>query len=262
MLFKAKPTKSASDFYWYHCINLLNGEITDGDYAMEQYLPHYHFPSDMTGMSALDVGRASGFFAFEFENRGADVTATELRSMADWDYVGGEDAKIARMSDYMSRPDYEDFFIRGAFNYAHDLRKSKVKRVDATAYQVSPSLFGNKKFDLVFAGSIMSHLKSPIVALERLRSVTANTGTCVVSAPFLDLAEYRHVPFMALIGRTDPDRRSWWVVNALGISELLYAAGFKQVTIKSHFNLQHRKEPALVFPHIVTHATLSPIEDA
>jgi tRNA (mo5U34)-methyltransferase len=256
MLFQGEPQKSAKDFYWYHCIDLLNGETTDGDYAMEQYLPHYHFPSDMTGMSVLDVGRASGFFAFEFEKRGADVTATELRSMADWDFVGGEDAKVARMRDYIGRADYEEFFIRGAFNYAHEMRKSRVKRVDATAYDLSPALFADKKFDLVFAGSITSHLKSPIVAFEKLHSVTADTGTCVVSAPFLDLVEHRDLPFMALVGRSDPDRRSWWLVNTLGISELLYAAGFKEVTIKSHFNLQHRRQPGMVFPHVVVHATL------
>src|SRR5262245_59022582 len=71
-----KPTWR--DFYWYHCIDLGNGIVTDGDYDMTQYLAHYGFPDDLHGKRVLDVGRASGFFSFEFERRGADVTATEI----------------------------------------------------------------------------------------------------------------------------------------------------------------------------------------
>lgn len=247
--------KTAEDFYWYHSVDLGNGQVTNGDYLMGKYLPHYHFPDNMTGLSVLDVGRASGYFAFEFERRGGDVTATELKSMNDWDFVGGEDAKAARMAEYTARPDYEDYFIKGAFNFAHATRKSKVKKVAASVYDLSPALFDGKKFDLVFAGSITSHLKSPLVGLENLYSVTADAGTCIVSAPFLDVVEMRELPFMAMVGRSDPDLRSWWVMNARGLSELMFAAGFKDVKIKSHFNLQHEKEPQSVFPHLVAHGT-------
>jgi len=71
-------------YYWYHCIELQDGVITDGDYQMLDYLGNYKFPDSMAGMHVLDVGRASGFFAFEFERRGAAVTATEINSFLDW----------------------------------------------------------------------------------------------------------------------------------------------------------------------------------
>lgn len=247
--------KTAADFYWYHCVDLGNGQVTDGDYEMGRYLPHFHFPDDLAGKTVLDVGRASGYFAFEFERRGAAVTATELRSLHDWDFVGGAEGRASVLQGYTGRADYEDYYIKGAFNYAHEVRQSKVTKVNATAYEVSPSLFGGQKFDLVFGGSITSHLKSPILALESLHSVTADTGTCIVSAPFLDIVAMRNLPFMAMVGRSDPDRRSWWVMNALALSELMYAAGFKEVQIIDHFNLQHLKEPGLVFPHVVAHGT-------
>jgi tRNA (mo5U34)-methyltransferase len=251
---KKQPPKSANDFYWYHCVDLGNGQVTDGDYAMDQYLPHYNFPLDMTDMSVLDVGRASGYFSFEFESRGASVTATELRSINDWDFVGGEEGRkkvIERISK--EGPDFEERQIRGAFNFAHAARKSTVKPIDATAYELNPDLFGGSQFDLVFAGSITSHLKNPMLAMEKLHSVTG--GKCIVSAPFIDLVEHRDLPLMALVGRNDTDHRSWWIFNAKGLEEMLYTAGFKRVEIVSHFNLQHRKLPELVFPHIVAHAT-------
>lgn len=240
----------ADDFYWYHSIDLGNGTVSNGDYQMSEYLSHYGFPEDMRGMQVLDVGRASGYFAFEFERRGADVTATELPSMADWDFVGGESAKAAHIEQIAQ----DEYHIRGAFKFAHATLKSKVKPVDANVYELSPAMFGGKKFDLVFAGSITSHLKNPVGAMDHLLSVTAPGGTCIVSAPFIDLVEHRDLPFMALVGRSDPDRRSWWVVNSKGLEETLLCAGFKEVKVISHFNLQHLKDRSLVFPHIVAHA--------
>ncbi len=84
------PGKNWRDFCWYHCIDLGDGVMAEGDYDMQRYLPAYRFPEDLRGKRVLDVGRASGFFSFEFERRGADVTATELDSFFDWDFVGGE----------------------------------------------------------------------------------------------------------------------------------------------------------------------------
>lgn len=248
--------KTADDFYWYHSIDLLNGQKTRGDYDMEKYLPYYHFPSDMTGMSVLDVGRASGFFSFEFERRGADVTATELRSMADWDFLGGEDVRKERLKAYSSgKENIDDHMIRGAFFFAHNLRKSKVKPVDASIYELSPSLFGNKKFDLVFAWSLTSHLKNPIMAFERLLSVTA--GTCIISAPSLEIQEFSTIPLMAFVGKqSDVDQRSWWVYTPMALEEALYAAGFTKVEIVSNFII---KNDNIIVPHIVAHATVNKI---
>src|SRR4051812_33368202 len=36
------PTEA--DYHWYHCIDLGNGVITDGDYDMREYLDAYQFP--------------------------------------------------------------------------------------------------------------------------------------------------------------------------------------------------------------------------
>jgi hypothetical protein len=49
----------------------------------------FQFPVDMRGMSVLDVGSATGFFAFEFERRGAEVLSLELPSLEDLDCFPG-----------------------------------------------------------------------------------------------------------------------------------------------------------------------------
>src|SRR5271156_6355850 len=92
----------ASGYYWYHTIDLGDGLITPGLYDYRDTIGAFGFPENMTGMTVLDVGSASGFFAFEFERRGARVISVELPSLRDLDRFPGQDVenslrKIERM---------------------------------------------------------------------------------------------------------------------------------------------------------------------
>ena len=42
----------------------------------------FHFPDRMRGMTVLDAGSATGFFAFEFERRGARVVSRSCRRLS------------------------------------------------------------------------------------------------------------------------------------------------------------------------------------
>ena len=81
------------NYYWYHTVDLANGLITPGTYDYREVLDVFQFPKDMKGMSVLDVGSAIGFFAFEFERRGGDVTSLELPSIEDLDRFPGGDIR-------------------------------------------------------------------------------------------------------------------------------------------------------------------------
>jgi hypothetical protein len=61
----------ADRYYWYHTIDLGDGLITPGMYDYRETISSFQFSEDMRGMTVLDVGSATGFFAFEFERRGA-----------------------------------------------------------------------------------------------------------------------------------------------------------------------------------------------
>lgn len=64
---------------WYHRIDLGDGVETPGHFRMSDYLGAYHLPERLDGMRVLDVGASTGFFAYEFERRGAaEVVAIEL----------------------------------------------------------------------------------------------------------------------------------------------------------------------------------------
>ena len=235
-------------YYWYHCIDLGNNIITDGDYDLRPLLSRYGFPADMRGMSVLDVGRGSGFFAFEFEKRGADVTATDIRSFFDWDFVGGEIEKEKRRTTVIDEVEFSRREIWGAFEFAKEFKGSNVLGKFLNVYDISPATLG-RTFDLVFAGSITSHLRDPIRALECLHSVTR--GMCIVCAPMIEIPKMESVPTMALVGTMDSDRRSWWVMNETCVVEMMKCANFKNIEVLSRIAIKNRRVKGLVVPHVV-----------
>ena len=63
--------------FYYHTIPIGDGLTLDGLYDLRKYAKHYRLPEDLSGKKCLDVGTATGYFAFEMERRGADsVTDT------------------------------------------------------------------------------------------------------------------------------------------------------------------------------------------
>jgi tRNA (mo5U34)-methyltransferase len=244
--------KESAEYYWYHCIDLGNGMVTDGDYDLRPSLKYYDFPDRMEGWNVLDVGRGSGFFAFEFEARGACVTATDIQSFLEWDFVGGETRKNELLNQI---PDVKGFtrqHITGAFEFARTARKSTVESVLVSAYKMAPEAFGGKTFDLVFAGSITSHLRDPILAFEKIRKLTRRK--CIVAAPSLGEGVAVDQPLMRLVGTMDSDRRSWWCLTGGCLVEMLRCAGFREAQVVHEFTLVNRRIPTLKIPHVVVHA--------
>jgi hypothetical protein len=88
--------KQASKYYWYQSVDLGNGVIIDGDYDYPRGAASLRFPGANGWHDVLDIERGSGFFAFEFERRRAAVTATDICSFLDWDFVGGDEQREAR----------------------------------------------------------------------------------------------------------------------------------------------------------------------
>ena len=73
---------------WYHTIDLAPGVVTKGVYDLRRLVGSVGIPDDLTGCTALDIGTANGFWAFEMERRGASrVVAVDVASHHDWDWL-------------------------------------------------------------------------------------------------------------------------------------------------------------------------------
>jgi SAM-dependent methyltransferase len=208
--------KQASKYYRYHSVDLGNGVIIDGDYDIREVLLHYGFPERMDGMDALDVGRGSGFFAFEFQRRRAAVTAMDICSFFDWDFVGGDEQREARRKAIGDEQGFTVEYITGAFEFASGVRKSRVTSKLINVYEMSPSGVRQPKVRSCFCGihyfapprpdpcirKAVQADQAPLhrgVALVRGPGCRAPSGQCAWLAPHglgppELLGEERHVP--------------------------------------------------------------------
>lgn len=240
---------------WYHVIDLGDGIITDGVFDIRPVLSHYNFPTDMRGLRVLDIGRSSGFFSFEFERRGAEVTATDLPTPMDKEYVGHEFTREVLRRRYQkegsSAPGRDLEAERIDFMLAHTLLRSRVRPLALKITDLSLDAVGGKPYDLVFVGSILNHIKDPAGALERIFSVTG--GVCIVCNPIDVKDNSPAMPRARLIGRRGPSLTTWWVPNVACLKEMMECAGFENVQVMSSDLVLRGRHGPMDIPHAVVH---------
>jgi tRNA (mo5U34)-methyltransferase len=242
-----------SRFYWYHTIDLGEGLVTPGLYDYRGTIGNFGFPEDMRGMTVLDVGSATGFFAFEFERRGARVVSTELPSLRDLDRFPGQDVenslrKIERMIfpdgldlESKRRGDSERELYRclldGPFQFCRERLGSKVERCYATVYDLTAANTGvgtsvEAGFDLVFVGDVLVHTLYPLKALAALAPLCRGELVLAQMLPEEPLSEGPDTPpAMMYVGGGDPeeDHISWWLPNRSCLHQMLTKLGFRAV---------------------------------
>jgi tRNA (mo5U34)-methyltransferase len=199
---------------WYHTIELAPGVRTPGWFDTAAAASRLPWPS-LSGLRCLDVGTFDGFWAFEMERRGAsEVTAVDVPDPAAWDWpVGSSEETRAAIGQRKGQGD--------GFLLARDALDSKVERRDLSVYQLSPDAVG--RFDFVYVGSLLIHLRDPVGALSAVRSVCDGT-LMVVDAIDAPLTAFTRRPAAWLDGRGRP---WWWKANAAGIVRMVEAAGFE-----------------------------------
>ncbi len=208
---------------WYHTIDLGNGIITPGVYDHRPYLHYYGIPEDLTGKTALDIGAASGFFAFEMERRGAKVTAIDLPVWFNHDF--GPRYQPDKTPEEGLR------YLRDPIMLAKRALGSQIEKVEMTIYDVSPETIGT--FDLVFCGSLLLHLTDPIRALWQLRQVTREQAI-IATAICLDS---KGDPVALFVGHHRGD--AWWLPNRACLEAMMQSAGFAGWEWISEFRLDY-----------------------
>jgi tRNA (mo5U34)-methyltransferase len=221
---------------WYHTQELAPGIVTPGMFDLRGYVDRYGIPEDLTGKRVLDVGTFEGFWAFELERRGADVVALDIDSLQDLDWP-------PRL-----RPEGEDGPRGEGFRLAHQAFGSSVERIVSTVYEATPEKFGGT-FDLVFCGSVLTHVRDPMLALERFSKLCR--GEFII-------AEERSrrlamLPFDAAEFRGESPWMTWWRPSAKTWVSMVRCAGFEEARKHTTFNMKFRALKGGV-PHVVVHA--------
>jgi tRNA (mo5U34)-methyltransferase len=129
---------------WWHSFEMPDGTLVEGVNSLEaqkQRLARFSIPENLTGKRVLDIGAWDGWFTFEMERRGAEVLAIDR-----WD--------------------------NPRFREMHAALRSNADYRQMNVYELSPAAVG--RFDVVLFLGVLYHLKHPLLALERVCSVTKN----------------------------------------------------------------------------------------
>jgi tRNA (mo5U34)-methyltransferase len=196
--------------HWHHVMQFPHGVSSPGSYDPRQLFSQLELP-DLRGKKVLDVGTRDGFFAFELERRGAEVLAV----------------------------DYADLDLTG-FATAKRIYGSRVEYLQANIYDLDPERIGT--FDVVLFLGLLYHLRHPLLALDRLRSLCrelliVESLTCdarvftgfETGQPLAELApRLTDVPIAQFlpVGRYHSDPTNKWVPSMACLRALLEEAQF------------------------------------
>jgi tRNA (mo5U34)-methyltransferase len=199
----ADLASKAEAIRWYHTIDLGGGVVTKGFDDTPLRLARLDLPPSLAGLSVLDIGAWDGFFSFEAERRGASrVVAADYFS---W-HGGGWGSKAG-------------------FELARRALGSTVEDLDIDVMDLSPERVG--QFDLVFFLGVLYHLRHPLLALERIASVTRKR---LILETVVDMVGIRRPAVAFYPGRElNNDPTNWWAPNVPALHAMLKEVGFAEI---------------------------------
>jgi len=190
----------------YHSFRLPDGRILEGAMPLEFLegrVASFNLPQDLRGKRVLDIGPWDGYFTFEMERRGAEVTAI----------------------------DYADL---DTFRALHRAYNSRARYLRLDLYELDPVRHGI--FDIVLCLGVLYHLKHPLLALEKICAVTRDVAiieTVVVDGEARQKGVCPPFPYVEFYERDELagqlDNWSGPTVNA--VEALVRAAGFAEAEV-------------------------------
>jgi len=188
---------------WWHTIDLGHGIVTRGAGDSPAMLKRLNFPQDLQGKTVLDIGAWDGYFSFVAEQRGAS------RVLAVDSFVWQEHSGSSK----------------AGFGLVRRALGSRVEDMEVEVLDLSPEKVGT--FDVVLFLGVLYHMRHPLLALERVYSVT---NDMLILETHVDLLTcewpvMRFYPTLELNG----DGSNWWGPNALAVTKMLEDVGFHTI---------------------------------
>ena len=189
------PSQFFEGVHWHQGWDVFEGVRLPGRNSVEELCQHIQLPVDLMGKRVLDIGAWNGAFSFECERRGASET----------------------IAFSLENPE------TSGFNRLKSLLNSQVKYVIGSVYNLHDYHLG--KFDIVLFLGVLYHLRYPLLAIDRLRSVCA--GEVFIESHIVDeLAEFpiwRFYPGAELAN----DPSNWFGPNVAAVVTAFETAGFE-----------------------------------
>jgi len=190
---------------WWHQIDLGDGVVTPGFDNTLQRVKDLGLPDDLRGKTVLDIGAWDGAFAFEAERRGA----SRVLAIDEFIWAG------------------KGWASKEGFDFARRVLGSKVEDMLLDVYDLTPERVG--KFDVVLFAGVLYHLRHPMLAIERVASVTAHQ---LILSSHIDLISVKRPAIAFYPGaelKNDPT--NWYGPNIPALEAMLRVVGFKKIEL-------------------------------
>ncbi len=198
---------------WYHTIDLGHGLTTPGVDDTPKRIALLELPDDLSGWSVLDIGAWDGALSFEAERRGASrVLATDSFCWSG-----------------------EGWGTKDGFEFARKAIGSKVEDQEIDVLDLSPERVGT--FDMVLFVGVLYHMRHPLLALERVSSVTDRLLVLDTHVSLVDHDE----PMMRFYPGTElnDDPTNWCGPNPAAVEAMLRTVGFTRFERKHEGSIPH-----------------------
>ncbi len=202
---RAALERAVAQIEWFHRIDLGDGIVTPGIDDSPGRLARLALPDDLTGKSVLDIGAWDGFYSFECERRGASrVVAVDSFS---WSGPG--------------------WGTKAGFELAREVLGSNVEDREMEVLDLAPETVG--VFDVVLFSGVLYHLRHPLLALERLATIT---GELLIVETQVDLVGHGR-PAMAFYpaDELNHDSTNWWAPNPAALLAMMRDVGFTRLQV-------------------------------
>jgi tRNA (mo5U34)-methyltransferase len=210
--------------HWHHCIDLGKGVFTkqgkEGKFCLKfQNWILEAFPTSLESKTVLDIGAWDGFYSFAAEKKGAKrVLATDSFVWEQRELYG------------LNKEFWREFGAgKKGFQLARKVLNSQVEDKNIDVLELNPQDIGT--FDIVLFLGILYHMKYPLLALEKVASVTeemlilethVNLPLCLFPQPLM-----RFYPTNEL----SKDVTNWCGPNLAMVKSMLITVGFKEVKL-------------------------------
>jgi tRNA (mo5U34)-methyltransferase len=187
-------------FVWHQRFELAPGVWTPGVSPVEWLCKTASIPSDLSGLTVLDIGTTNAGTAFELERRGASrVVAVDIFD-PDW------------------------FGVRPLVEFLG----SSVEYVRCTIYQLADRF--PEQFDLVIFWGVLYHLRHPLLALDNLKAITRGQASLETAVCDDQLErDQRSEPLVRFYRRDElgGDSSNWFSPTLVTLEQWCSSAGFE-----------------------------------
>lgn len=208
---------------WFHQIRLQSNFVTSGLDRSEEKCANLFIPEDLSGKSVIDLGCWDGFFSFECEKRGANVTSVDDFVWQNWETKD-----------------------RG-YDLAHKILKSKAIKIQCPfekldqlprrkliAYLKSPGIWSEigfalatNMYDIVLMLGVLYHAPDPLGYLRAARKICKGMLILETHVDMLEISKPAIAYYEA--DSLNGDATNFWGPNTAAVIGMLRDAGFKKI---------------------------------